>query len=294
MAHLHEALAALPQGNLTARLLQLTSRVADESWENINDLAQMIRVVTGEDQESYLQEIGERAVELFADPEERYQRAMRIYRLVDDLDKLVGTASFLDQVAQRVSFLGFLDRLIPKSEKLQAIDAGAKLAAELAAFTTINGLPGDSIADFGRALANSADEDRLRVTCWILAEGVLPFGPDFLQLIGDQVRAASSGDLEQSTLFRRVRDLLPGGSDDAGRSLILGTLDEVGGWMGELVQARGITQSAISSGLQGLLDVGERGFDVMAAALDVGTNYFEHTGTQTVARQIVKRAYGEV
>lgn len=294
MEHLHETLAALPQDNLTARLLKLTSRVADEGWENINDLAQMIRVVTGEDQESYLQEIGERAVQLFADPQERYQRAIRIYRLVDDVDKLVGTASFLDQVAQRVSFLGFMDRLIPKSEKLQAIDAGAKLAAELAAFTAINGLPGDSIADFGRSIAHSANEDRLRITCWILAEGVLPFGPDFLQLIGDQVKAASSGELQQSALFSKVRDLLPGGSDDAGRSLILGTLDEVGGWMGDFVRERGITQASVGSGLQAILDVGERGFDVMAAALDVGTNYFEHTGTQTVARQIVKRAYGEV
>ncbi len=294
MEHLHETLAALPANNLTARLLGLTSKVADQSWENITDLAQMIRVVTGETQESYLQEIGERAMQLYADPEERYQRAMKIYRTVDDVDKLIGTATFLDQVAQRISFLGFMDRLIPKSEKLQAIDAGAKLAAELAAFTTINGLPGDSIADFGKSLADSAEEDKLRLVCWVIAEGVLPFGPDFLDKIGEQIGSATSGDLQESMLFRKISEMLPGGSSDAGRSMILGTIEQVGGWASGLVRDRGITQASIGSGLKGLLDVGDRGFDVMAAAIDMGTNYFEHTGTQTVARQLVKRAYGEV
>ena len=202
----------------------------------------------------------------------------------------MGTASFLDQVAERVSFLGFLERLVPKPEKLQAFDAGAKLAAELVGFTSINGLPGDSVADFAKSLAHSAHEDRLRIACWAIAEGLLPFGPDFVQLIVDRVGGASSSELEQSTLFRKVRDLLPGD----GQALIVRTLEGVGDWVGSFLTERGITRDSIGSALENVLDVGEGGFDVMAAALDVGTNYFEHTGTQTVARQVVSRAYGEV
>lgn len=290
MEHLHQTLAALPDRNLTVRLLELTSSLTGASWTNVTDLAEMIRSVTGETDESYVQEIGERAVTLFADPEERYQRAIKVYRAVDDLDKLVGTAGFLDAVAKRVSFLGFLDRLVPKPETLQAVDAGAKLAAELVGFTSINGLPGDSVGDFAASLAHSAHEDRLRITSWAIAEGVLPFGPDFIQAIRDRVGAASPSELEQSTLFKRVRDLLPGD----GQALIVRTLDSVGDWVGGFLSERGITRESVGSALNDMLDVGEGSFDVMAAALDVGTNYFEHTGTQTVARQVVKRAYGEV
>ncbi|MEN0064209.1 MAG: hypothetical protein AAGA48_18810 [Myxococcota bacterium] len=292
MEHLHKTLSALPERNLTVRLLELTGKLVDQSWSNPRDLAGLIRDVTGEEEESYLQEIGERAITLFADPDERYQRAIRAYRLVDDVDKLVGTASFLDQVAQRVSFLSFLDRLIPKPETMQAVDAGAKLLAELVGFTSVNGLPGDSVSDFAKSLANSAHEDRLRLTCWVVADGVLPFGPDFVQLVVDRVGSASLDDLEQSTLFRQVRGLLPGGEN--AQKLMVSTLEGAGDWIGSVLRDRGLDQNSIGTALQDILDVGEGSFDVMAAAIDVGTNYFEHTGTQSVARQVVRRAYGEV
>lgn len=290
MEHLHQTLSALPKGNLTVQLLKLTARFVDDEWENTTDLAVMIRKVTGETRESDLQEIGERAVRLFADPNERYQRALRVYRMVDDFDKLVGSASLVDQVAQRFSFLGFLDRLIPKPEKMQAIDAAAKIAAELVGFTSINGLPGDSVSDFARSLLNGAHEDRLRLVCWVVADAVLPFGPDCVQLIVDRVGSASSADLQHSRLFTQVSALLPG---DA-HGLVVRTMESIGDWVGNFVTERGLTQEGVASSLRTILDVGEGGFDVIGAALDVGTNYFEHTGTQSIARQIVKRAYGEV
>jgi hypothetical protein len=34
--------------------------------------------------------------------------------------------------------------------------------------------------------------------------------------------------------------------------------------------------------------------DYVAAFLDMTTNYYEHTGTQTVARSLVTRAMGEI
>lgn len=290
MEHLHQTLSALPKGNLTVRLLGLTAGYVDASWENTTDLADLIRKVTGETKESDLQAIGERAVRLFADPSEHYQRALRVYRMVDDFDKLIGTASIVDAVAQRFSFLGFLDRLIPKPEKMQAIDAAAKIAAELVAFTSVNGLPGDSVSDFARSLLNSAHEDRLRLVCWVVADAVLPFGPDCVQLIVDRVGSASSSDLQHSRLFSQVSALLPG---DA-QGLVVKTMESIGGWVSDLVATRGLTQEGVATSLRSILDVGEGGFDVIGAALDVGTNYFEHTGTQSVARQIVKRAYGEI
>lgn len=294
MEHLHQALSGLPTNNLTVKMLRVAGNLTGAEWENITDLEQLIGKVTGETDQKLIQTIGERAVKLYADPKERYQRAMRIYRLVDDFDKLVGVASMAGQVGERVSFLKFLDRLVPKDEKLQAVDAGAKLLAELAAFTAINGIPGDSVGDFARSLANSANEDRLRVATWVVVEGVLPFGPDFLQLIERQISAMGSGDLQRSALFQKVGEVMPESSPDQRKNLLLRTLSESSGWMQSLVASRGLTREAIGQKLGSIVDIGDRGLDFVAAAIDAGTNYFEHTGTQSVARQIVKRAYGEI
>jgi hypothetical protein len=42
------------------------------------------------------------------------------------------------------------------------------------------------------------------------------------------------------------------------------------------------------------VEVTDGRLDVIAAVLDMATNYFEHTGIQSVARRIISRAYGEL
>jgi len=294
MEHLHQALSGLPTNNLTVKLLRTSSSLTGAEWENITDLEQMIRQVTGESDQKLIQTIGDRAVKLFIEPGERYQRAMRVYRLVDSLDKLVGAGVLMDQIGQRVSFLKFLDKLVPKDEKLQAIDAGAKLLAELVAFTSINGLPGDSVNDFARSLVNATHEDRVRIATWVAVEGVLPFGPDFLQIVERQISSVNPGELQQSSLFQKVSEAIPGSSPEQRKNLILRTLSESSGWIGNLVSSRGLTRELVGQKLGSIVDIGDKGLDLVAAAVDAGTNYFEHTGTQSVARQIIKRAYGEI
>lgn len=58
--------------------------------------------------------------------------------------------------------------------------------------------------------------------------------------------------------------------------------------------AKGITQQNVFQRIKGVIDVGENKLDYVAAALDLGTSYFEHTGIQTVTRRLVSRAYGEI
>lgn len=294
MEHLHQALSGLPTNNLTVKLLRTSSSLTGAEWENITDLEQMIRQVTGESDQKLIQTIGDRALKLFIEPGERYQRAMRVYRLVDSLDKLVGAGVFMDQIGQRVSFLKFLDKLVPKDEKLQAIDAGAKLLAELVAFTAINGLPGDSVNDFARSLVNAAHEDRVRIATWVAVEGVLPFGPDFLQIVERQISSVNPAEMQRSSLFQKVSEAIPGSSPEQRKNLILRTLSESSGWIGNLVSSRGLTRELVGQKLGSIVDIGDKGLDLVAAAVDAGTNYFEHTGTQSVARQIIKRAYGEI
>jgi hypothetical protein len=40
--------------------------------------------------------------------------------------------------------------------------------------------------------------------------------------------------------------------------------------------------------------VSDSKLDYLAAFLDVTTNYYEHTGTQTLARRLIERAYAEI
>ena len=42
------------------------------------------------------------------------------------------------------------------------------------------------------------------------------------------------------------------------------------------------------------VDVADNSLDWVAAAIDLGTNCFEHTGIQSVARRVISRAYGEI
>ncbi|MGB2924076.1 MAG: FHA domain-containing protein, partial [Limnothrix sp.] len=42
------------------------------------------------------------------------------------------------------------------------------------------------------------------------------------------------------------------------------------------------------------IQIADDNLDVVAAVLDQTTNYFEHTGIQSVATQVIKRAYAEV
>ena len=55
-----------------------------------------------------------------------------------------------------------------------------------------------------------------------------------------------------------------------------------------------LTHEGILGTIKGFIDVNEERLDYLAGILDLSTNYFQHTGTQTVARRAVTRAYGEI
>jgi hypothetical protein len=61
-----------------------------------------------------------------------------------------------------------------------------------------------------------------------------------------------------------------------------------------MVQDKAISQEGILARVREYVEVADDKLDMVAAALDMSTNYFEHTGIQTVARRVVTRAYGEL
>lgn len=291
---IHQAIAELPDKNLTVRLLNVLDYITPGTFKNITSFEAMLKEVTGEDDQAYLQEIGEHAMALYADPAEGYQRALRIYSIVDSLDKVAGAASLASQVGERVNFLSFLTKLTPKDDTVQAIDAAAKLAAELAGFYYLNGMPGDTVADFARSFKNYAGSDAARVGAWIAVDGVMPLGPDFIDLIASKLSGTSESSLMQNKLFSKVSEFLPGDSLTQKKGMVMETLAATRGTISEWVSERGVSREGIAKKLESFVDMSDGKLDLVAAGLDVSTNYFEHTGTQSVARQLIDRAYGEV
>jgi len=169
-----------------------------------------------------------------------------------------------------------------------------KLVTELAAFCLINGIPGDSISDFVKALGVYSKESLIRMAALIAIDGIIPLGPDFLGKVSDVLKGATPKELEENKLYRGISDYLPGATTNDKMKLITENFSATSGWMSDLVQKSNLTQDKIADSLSRFVDVSDRKLDYLAAFLDMTTNYYEHTGTQTLARRLIERAVNEI
>lgn len=286
-------LEELPTSSLTTRVLSTLDYVVPGTWQNVTNFEAMIADETGESDPAVIQAVGEKAIALYMDPETGFQRGLTIYKLVDSGATMAGLASLAGKLGEDVGWLSFLGSITPKPETAQAIDAALKFAAEIAAFAATNGLPGDGIAEFASAFVQSAKEDKMRLAAWVAFDCILPLGPDYLaKLLG----ALDGGidRLRESTLFSKIEQHLPGGDLDAKRDFVKRALEEAAPATHALAATDGLTQEGILAKVAGYLEGAEGKLDYAASILDLSTNVFEHTGTQTVARRCIARAYGEI
>ena len=58
--------------------------------------------------------------------------------------------------------------------------------------------------------------------------------------------------------------------------------------------ASGFTRENLVGKMRGFGDSTDDRLDYLGAGLDMVSSYYEHTGTQPLARQIIARAYAEV
>ena len=65
-------------------------------------------------------------------------------------------------------------------------------------------------------------------------------------------------------------------------------------WVGSFIASRDLKVETIVSRLKEHIDGIEGKLDYVAAFLDMTTNYYEHTGTQSIARSLISRAAGEI
>ena len=284
----------LPTNNLTVSMLRSLDFVVPGEWQNLVGFENTIRTVTGETDDSLIQQIGDRAVYLYNDRSQGYQRAMWLYQTVDSTDAALGTAALANKVGEKFGFLGFLNRITPKADKAQTIDLSLKLVTEVVAFCQINGIPGDSIGDFVASLGEYSSESLMRMVALVCVDGLIPLGPDFILRVQSILNQTGPKDLEENSTFQRINDVIPGGNSTAKLNFIGESFDSVKGWMGNLVASRDLTPQKVVNNIQSFVEVADDKLDYLAAFLDMTTNYYEHTGTQTLARRLIERAVAEI
>jgi hypothetical protein len=285
----------LPQNNLTTMMLKSLDFIVPGQWENIVGFDNMIRKETGEDDPALIKQIGEKAVKLYNDPSQGYQKAVWLYQTIDKTDAALGAAALANKVGGKIPLMGgLLTKVTPNPEKAQAIDLTLKLAVEIIAFCQINGIPGDSIGDFVKSLANYSGEEIMRLATLVSVDGLIPLGPNFLSKIEQTLRNLSTNDLTNDKTFSAISSLIPGGNIGGQLSFLNNSFDSVKGWMSNFVTSKNLTPDRILNNLKGFVEFSDDKLDYVAAFLDMSTNYYEHTGIQTVTRRLVARAYNEI
>lgn len=284
----------LPTDNLTVKALRALDFVVPGQWDNLVGFENTIRTVTGETDEELIQQIGDRAIYLYNDKSQGYQRALWLYQTIDSTDKALGAAALANKVSEKVPLLGFLGNLTPKPEKAQTIDLSLKLVTELLAFCQINGIPGDSIGDFASALGDYGGESLMRMAALVCFDGLIPLGPDFILATQSWINKLSPSDLQENSAFKSIGSMIPGGNPAGQLGFIGDSFNSVSGWMSSFVSDRGLTPQNVLGHLQTFVEISADKVDYVGAFLDMSTNYYEHTGVQTLARRLIERAVAEI
>ena len=291
---IYELVDELPTSNMTIFALKSLDFAVPGQWDNLVGFENTIRAVTGEEDEELIQQIGDRAVYLYNDRSQGYQRALWLYQTIDSTGSALGAAALGNKIGEKVPLLGFLNRLTPKADTAQTIDLSLKLVVELVAFCQINGIPGDSIGDFVGALSDYSGESLVRMAALVCFDGLIPLGPDFIMKVQSTLSGLSPSRLEENPGFKQINDSIPGQGSEGKLNFIHQSFGSVQGWMSDFVTERGLTPEKVTSNLQSFIEFSDDKLDYLAALLDMSTNYYEHTGIQTLARRLIERAAAEI
>lgn len=291
---IHQLVDELPERNLTVRALRALDFALPGEWNNLVGFTNTIRTVTGETDDALIQQIGERAIQLYNDKAEGYQNALWLYQTIDSTGSALGTAALANKIGEKVGLLSVLKHLTPKADKAQALDLSLKLVTEVVAYCKINGIPGDSIGDFVRSLGEYGGESLVRMAALVCFDGLVPLGPDFLRGVQSTLGNLKPRDLDSNTSFKRIKDAIPGRSTSDRLGFLEASFNSTKDWMGNFVGDRGLTPEKVANSLQQFVEISDDKLDYLGAFLDMSTNYYEHTGIQTLARRLVERAVAEI
>lgn len=291
---IYELVDQLPTRGVTVMSLRALDFVIPKQWDNLVGFDHTIRTVTRETDPALVKQIAERAIALYNDKSQGYQRALWLYQTVDSASGALGTAALFNKIGQDISFLGVLKNLTPKPEKAQTLDLCVKLVVELVAFCQINGIPGDSIGDFLKALADYSGESLMRMAALVCFDGLVPLGPSFAAKGLQTLKSMQPSDLTQNSTFKAVGSMIPGDSPKGQLHFVTESVESTRGWMEKFVSSKNLTPDAVVDNLSKFVDVSKDKFDYIGAFLDMYSKYYEHTGIQTLARRLIERAVAEI
>lgn len=284
----------LPESSVTIHMLKALDYVVPGQWKNLTGFDNTIRAVTGETSPERIKAIREHALKLYQDEKEGYQKAVWLYQTVDTTDMGLAAAALANKVANKIGFLSFIDKLTPKSDTVQSIDLGLKLVVEMSAFTLINGLPRDGVRQFAQSMKNYSNENAMRMATLVCVDGVIPLGPDFVDKVASVFEKAEENDLTSNSSYQKVSALLPGNNPTEQLGYIKRTFVSAQDWMSDIQKKYSLTPSGLASKLGSVMEIVDSKLDYLGAFLDATTSYYQHTGTQSIARSVILRAADEV
>ncbi len=285
---------SLPTSNLTVRMLQALDFVVPGEWHNPVNYEEMIRSVTGETDGYVVWHIRERSLELFNDVKQGYQRTIWLYRTVDKADSALGAAAMANRVGNKVNFLAFLSKITPKPDTAQVIDLSLKLVVELLAFCQLHNISVTNIGGFANALQHYHSEALMRMAALICVDGLVPLGPDFTDVVLAKLHQMNASDLENEATFKPLSGIIPGENTASQLSFITESFSAVEGWIDGFLEQHGLSREKVLASIRQFVDIADDKLDYVAAFFDMTTNYYEHTGIQTVARCLIERAAADV
>jgi hypothetical protein len=235
-----------------------------------------------------------RADELSRARHEGYRRALSLYDAVNRSQKAAGGLRVLANVAGALPLVKRVAVLTPASQTLQAVDLSLKVAAEMLAFTQVNGLPGDSFAAFGDSLREYTGEARVRMAALVCFDALLPLGDNALHRLDGLLGQVGSRELHQLPSYAGMASLLPGRGDAAHLSFVRRGVDQWLGWADGFVGDLGLSGQRAVRALETTIGPWHGGMEQLATFLDAFTDTYSHTGVQAVARRLVERAAAEI
>jgi len=289
-----ERLERLPRRNLTVLALRGISTLVPGSWQNQTSPEALISEVLGSDDPDLVQQVRARADELSRARHEGYRRALSLYDAVNRSQKAAGGLRVLANVAGALPLVKRLAVLTPASQTLQAVDLSLKVAAEMLAFTQVNGLPGDSFAAFGDSLREYSGEARVRMAALVCFDALLPLGDNALHRLDGLLGQVGSRELHQLPSYAGMASLLPGRGDAAHLSFVRRGVDQWLGWADGFVGDFGLSGQRAVRALESTIGPWHGGMEQLATFLDAFTDTYSHTGVQAVARRLVERAAAEI
>ena len=285
----------LPADNITVKVLKALDSIMPGQWNNLVGFDNSIRSITGETNGGSIQRIRDRAVALYHDPQRGYQTAIKLYQTIDTADAIMGTAALANKIGEKISFLSFLSNLTPKADLTQTIDLLLKLTVEIVAFCKLNGIPQPNPQLFATVLAdNYQDAALMRMEALVCLDALLPLGPDFVAKIHGLIDGADSSVIAQNQVFNSLSGAIPGNSTSEKFGFIKQGFNSIQGWMNNLVQKTGVTPQSILDNVGTFIQIADDNLDFVAAFMDQTTNYYEHTGIQTVTRKLILDACASV